>query len=156
MNFEIKTVKSKSDILKIINDNTNDVDIEEFKLVMDENGGNKYFNGKVYGDSFIICKETKNRREFTPIIVGTIEENIDYNIIKLNKKYKKIDKIFWAIWFIFVIILSFIFRGIDFENAPIYVNYIPYYMIVMGIILFILPYNFEFYMAKRKIEKLLL
>ena len=157
MKITIETNKTKNEILEIIKKNTNEVEIETFAIEFDENDhSNKFFNGKINEDSFEILRDIKYRNSFLPILVGNIVENDNGLVVNINSRYNKFVKIFMFIWFFFVVVACVVFPLINFGNdMPVIFHFVPYIILVFGIILSIIPYRVELGIAKKKLEELL-
>ena len=68
MEYIIKTSKSKSEIIQILENNTS-----EKRSVFYRNY-DEFFNGNISEDSFKIQRNISYRNSFLPVIIGTIKE----------------------------------------------------------------------------------
>lgn len=146
MDYEIKTKKSKSEIMKIIIENTNEV-------YKGDLCGGKYFGGKITNNTFKLWKFFTFNRFFSPIIIGTVEESKKGSTIKLNCKYRLIDRIIIFIWLslsgVACIVLPFLKPSL---SVPIYS---PYIVFIAGIIISIIPYRIELELVMSKLGEIL-
>lgn len=155
----IKTRKSKNEVLEIIRAKTDNRKIETmFSLEsgLQTQSTDKYFYGKVEGDSFELCRIIKHRNSFCPILFGKVEENGNETSININTRLDKNVKIFVTIWFAIVVIMCIAFPFFNFKaytDIPFFVNYIPYYMLVCGGIALLIIYNIEKNMAIKKFKE---
>ena len=114
----IKTRKSKNEVLEIIRANTDNRKIETvFSLEsgLQTQSTDKYFYGKVEGDSFELCRIIKYRNSFCPILFGKVEENGNETSININTRLDKNVKIFVTIWFVIVVIMCIAFPFFNFK-----------------------------------------
>jgi hypothetical protein len=148
MKFTIESKKNINEILEIIRNNTY---INKTLFVYSNNG--KYFNGQIFEKNFKIQRCINYKNSFLPVIIGNIEKNDTGAKINILMRLNKGVKAFGFFWFTFVIIFCFI---VPFVKLDMPFCFIPYIMLVFGILLFTLPYKREIKTAKDKLEELLM
>ena len=146
MSYEIKTKKSKNEVLKIIAENTNEV-------YKGDIFGGKYFSGKISDNNFKLWKYFTFNKIFSPILTGVVNESESGSIIRIDWKYRLIDKIIICIWLIAsgiaCIVLPFLTPS---PSVPIYSSYIIF---IGGIILSTIPYRLELDLIISKLNEIL-
>lgn len=146
MDYEIKTKKCKSEVLKIIAENTNEV----FK---GDIFGDKYFGGNINDNTFKLWKYFTFNKFFSPILIGVVNEDANWSIIRIDCKYRMIDKIIICIWLIASGIACIVVPFLDVSHSvPIYS---PYIIFIGGIILSTIPYRLELYSIIDKLNEML-
>ena len=146
MEYIIKTSKSKSEIIQILENNTS-----EKRSVFYRNY-DEFFNGNISEDSFKIQRNISYRNSFLPVIIGTIKETDNGSEISMKMRLSLFVTGFMIFWFSFVIIFCLMMPFIKFD-FPICL--VPYLMLVFGILLVIIPNKIETKIAKEKLEELL-
>ena len=146
MKFIIETNKTKDEILQIIKDNTS-----EHRGVFFSNNG-EFFNGKILENSFKIQRNISYRNSFLPVIIGKIEENDFVSKVNIKMRMNLFIKGFMTFWFTFVILFCLMVPFLHFDMP---FCFIPYIMLVFGIVLAVLPNRIETRKAKEKLEELL-
>lgn len=146
MKFLIETNKTKDEILQIIKDNTS-----EHRGVFFLNNG-EYFNGKILENSFKIQRNISYRNSFLPVIIGKIEENDSGVKVSIKMRMNLFIKGFMTFWFTFVILFCLMVPFLHFDMP---FCFIPYIMLVFGIVIVVLPNRIETRKAKEKLEELL-
>lgn len=99
MTFKIETNKTKEEILRIILNNTK---IQESIFDLQSNG--EYFRGSVGEDSFKIQRCIGYRNSFLPVIIGTIQNENEKNVINIEMRLNSFVKGFVIFWLSFVIL----------------------------------------------------
>lgn len=146
MKFLIETNKTKDEILQIIKDNTS-----EHRGVFFSNNG-EFFNGKILENSFKIQRNISYRNSFLPVIIGNIEENDSGSKVSIKMRMNLFIKGFMTFWFTFVILFCLMVPFLHFDMP---FCFIPYIMLVFGILIAVLPNRIETRKAKEKLEELL-
>ena len=146
MEYIIKTSKSKSEIIQILENNTS-----EKRSVFYRNY-DEFFNGNISEDSFKIQRNISYRNSFLPVIIGTIKETDNGSEISMKMRLSLFVTGFMIFWFSFVIIFCLMMPFIKFDFP---ISLVPYLMLVFGILLVIIPNKIETKIAKEKLEELL-
>lgn len=146
MKFLIETNKTKDEILQIIRNNTS-----EHRGVFFSNNG-EFFNGKILENSFKIQRNISYRNSFLPVIIGNIEEKDSGAKVSIKMRMNLFIKGFMTFWFSFVILFCLMVPFLHFDMP---FCFIPYIMLVFGIVLAVLPNRIETRKAKEKLEELL-
>ncbi|MEL3907006.1 MAG: hypothetical protein P1P65_08305 [Treponema sp.] len=151
MHFIIKTEKTKNEVLQIIRDNT-----RIKNTVLDISKGDKYFEGKIFEDSFKIRRIMRYRNSFLPIIIGKIEETDSGSKIKIKMRMNGFVIGFISLWFTVVIIsciAMFLAMLLSTFNRPS--GFIPFIMFFFGILIVIIPNKIEVKKGQEKLQALL-
>lgn len=146
MKFILESKKSKDEIIQILKDNTSPAR-SIFYRNYDE-----FFNGKILEDSFKIQRNINYRNSFLPVLIGEIKKTDSSTRITIKTRMNLFVIIFLCIWFGGVSFGCLITPFADFE---ILFKFIPYLMLVAGILITVLPYKYEIKKAKEKLEELL-
>ncbi|MCR4627135.1 MAG: hypothetical protein K5640_05760 [Treponema sp.] len=146
MKFLIETNKTKDEILQIIRNNTS-----EHRGVFFSNNG-EFFNGKILENSFKIQRNISYRNSFLPVIIGNIEEKDSGAKVSIKMRMNLFIKGFMTFWFSFVILFCLMVPFLHFDMP---FCFIPYIMLVFGIVIVVLPNRIETRKAKEKLEDLL-
>ena len=146
MKFILESKKSKDEIIQILKDNTSPAR-SIFYRNYDE-----FFNGKILEDSFKIQRNINYKNSFLPVLIGEIKKTDSSTRITIKTRMNLFVIIFLCIWFCGVSFGCLITPFADFE---ILFKFIPYLMLVAGILITVLPYKYEIKKAKEKLEELL-
>jgi hypothetical protein len=146
MKFILESKKSKDEIIQIMKENTSPAR-SAFYRNYDE-----FFNGKILEDSFKLQRNINYRNSFLPVLIGEINENDSCTRITIRTRMNFFVIVFLLIWFGGVSLGCLITPFADFE---IQFKFIPYLMLFAGILITVLPYNYETKKAKEKLEELL-
>lgn len=147
MKFTIETSKSKEEVLRIIKENTHTrTSIFDFK----GNSG-KFFEGKVFEDSFKISRIVHYRNDLLPVIKGEIEEIEGGCRVNIKMRMPIFAIIFFSIWLPGGILGSIL---ILLER-----DFISFFITLVGFplfaLIFFLMYKYEAKKSKEKLEELL-
>ena len=153
MKFTIETSKSKEEVLRIIKENTHTrTSIFDFK----GNSG-KFFEGKVFEDSFKISRIVHYRNDLLPVIKGEIEEIEGGCKVSVKMRMPVFAIIFFSIW-IPCGILGGIFVPLA-GSVPEQTDFFPFFIPMIGFSLFTFImfsiYRYETKKSKEKLEELL-
>lgn len=147
MKFTIETSKSKEEVLRIIKENTHTrTSIFDFK----GNSG-KFFEGKVFEDSFSLLRIIHYRNDILPVIKGNIEEIEGGCRVNIKMRMPIFAIIFFSIWLPGGILGSIL---ILLER-----DFISFFITLVGFplfaLIFFLMYKYEAKKSKEKLEELL-
>lgn len=147
MKFTIETSKSKEEVLRIIKENTHTrTSIFDFK----GNSG-KFFEGKVFEDSFSLLRIIHYRNDILPVIKGKIEEIEGGCKVNIKMRMPIFAIIFFSIWLPGGILGSIL---ILLER-----DFISFFITLIGFplfaLIFFLMYKYEAKKSKEKLEELL-
>ena len=147
MKFTIETSKSKEEVLRIIKENTHTrTSIFDFK----GNSG-KFFEGKVFEDSFSLLRIIHYRNDILPVIKGKIEEIEGGCRVNIKMRMPVFAIIFFSIWLPGGILGSIL---ILLER-----DFISFFITLVGFplfaLIFFLMYKYEAKKSKEKLEELL-
>ncbi len=147
MKFTIETSKSKEEVLRIIKENTHTrTSIFDFK----GNSG-KFFEGKVFEDSFSLLRIIHYRNDILPVIKGEIEEIEGGCKVSVKMRMPIFAIIFFSIWLPGGILGSIL---ILLER-----DFISFFITLVGFplfaLIFFLMYKYEAKKSKEKLEELL-
>ena len=140
MKFTIETKLSKDEILKIIEQNTS-----EFRTSI---LNPKYFNGKIFENSFKIRRNIHYRNTGLPEVNGKIEETESGSKVHIKIAQPLIIRLIKWFWFIAV-------GGICINEAIKEKSLMFTQFLVVGVLVFIVPEKIEAVLAKSKLEELL-
>ena len=146
MKFILESKKSKDEIIQIMKDNTSPAR-SIFYRNYDE-----FFNGKILKDSFKLQRNINYRNSFLPVLIGEINETDSCTRITIKTRMNLFVIVFLCLWFGGVSLGCLITPFVDFE---IQFKFIPYLMLLAGILITVLPYKYETKKAKEKLEELL-
>ena len=146
MKFILESRKSKEEIIQVLKDNTSP-SRSVFYRNYDE-----FFNGKIFEASFKIQRNINYRNSFLPVLIGEINETDSGTRITIKTRLNLFVIVFLCVWVGIVFLGCLITPFADFE---IQFRFIPYFMLVAGILITILPYKYEAKKAKEKLEELL-
>jgi len=146
MKFILESKKSKDEIIQVLKDNTSPCRSVFYRNYAD------FFNGKIFEASFKIQRNINYRNSFLPVLIGEINETDSGTIITIKTRLNLFVIVFLCIWFGGVSLGCLITPFADFE---IQFRFIPYIMLITGILITILPYKYEIKRAKEKLEELL-
>ena len=146
MKFILESKKSIDEITKILKDNTSPCR-SVFYRNYDE-----LFNGEILEDSFKIQRNINYRNSFLPVLIGEIKKTDSGSKITIKTRLNLFVIVFLCIWFSVVSLGCLITL---FADLKIQFRFIPYLMLVAGILITILPYKYETKKAKEKLEELL-
>lgn len=144
MKFIIESKKSRYEITQILQKNTSR---SFFCRNYDE-----FFNGKIFEESFKIQRNINYRNSFLPVIKGSIKETEYGTKIEIQTRMNLFVIVVLCIWFGGISFGCVITPFTDFKIPYIF---IPYLMLVAGILITILPYKYETKISKEKLEELL-
>lgn len=149
MKFTIETSKSKEEVLRIIKENTHTrTSIFDFK----GNSG-KFFEGRVFEDSFKISRIVHYRNDLLPVIKGEIEEIEGGCKVSVKMRMPIFAIIFFSIW-----IPGAIFGGVFVPISGSFskpADFLPLIGCSFGLLILFLLYRYEVKKAKEKLEELL-
>lgn len=149
MKFTIETSKSKEEVLRIIKENTHTrTSIFDFK----GNSG-KFFEGKVFEDSFKISRIVHYRNDLLPVIKGEIEESEGGCKVNIKMRMPIFAIIFFSIW-----IPCAIFGGLFVPISGSFFKLADFLPLCGGFFVFLilfLVYKYETKKSKEKLEELL-
>ncbi len=144
MKFTIETKMSKDEILKIIGNNTS-----EFRTsILNPNNG-KYFNGKIFENSFRIRRNIHYRNTGLPEVNGKIEETESGSKVHIKIAHPLVIRLIKWFWFIAVGGIC-INETIKEQSLSLH-----FPVLVVGVLVFIVPEKIEAVLAKSKLEELL-
>ncbi len=146
MKFIIESKKSKKEIVQILLENTS----EHKSLIFRQY--DEFFSGKILDDSFKIWRNISYQNSFLPVILGNLETTEDGCKIYIKTRMCIFVLVFLSIWFTGVIGACLI---IPFCKFPMPYVFIPYIMLIFGILIVTIPNKIETKKAKEKLEELL-
>ena len=153
MKFTIETSKSKEEVLRIIKENTHTrTSIFDFK----GNSG-KFFEGKVFEDSFSLLRIIHYRNDILPVIKGNIEEIEGGCRVNIKMRMPIFAIIFFSIWLPGGILGSILILLA--ASVPEQTDFISFFITLIGFplfaLIFFLMYKYEAKKSKEKLEELL-
>lgn len=135
--FELRTALSQEEILKRMTVNTQ-------------------YRGHASGDEFNVQRVISYRNSFLPKIKGEIQEDSRGANIQITMKLHTFAIVFMGFWLTFVLAACiFILTLIDTSEPFDIFQYIPFLMLLSGIIMTIVPFKKESAISKKDLLSIL-
>lgn len=119
----------------------------------------KPYVGKVFNNRFEIKRVINYRNSFLPVIKGEIQDAVNGSKVKIKLNLTDFVKVFMIVWLggVFLaciaVLINFIMNGFDPETG--FIIFIPFGMLVFGIIMVSVGFKAESKKSKTDLEEIL-
>lgn len=152
MNLTLSSPKPPGTVLQILRANTS---ARRLSLWFRPNI-QEYFHGTVTDNTFRLQRNIQSWNSFLPVIRGFVEPTESGSEIHLKMNLHPLVKVGMAVWFAGVVLACLLtLLGIIFgESIPLPVQFLPWGMLLFGILLTVVSFRIEAKKAREKLESL--